>query len=51
MPKLSFDDWCKKRATEIMIEEYGDDWEETCPDDDAYNAALIEAGSEYEEEN
>ncbi|MBR3627388.1 MAG: hypothetical protein IKN42_00920 [Elusimicrobia bacterium] len=44
---INFDEWCTKRAAEIMEEEYGPNWMETCPDDDAYNAALERAGYEF----
>ena len=43
----NFNEWCEDRAAEIMEEEYGSNWMNTCGDDDAYSAALEQAGYEF----
>ncbi len=43
----NFNEWCEDRAAEIMEEEYGSNWMDTCGDDDAYSAALEQAGYEF----
>lgn len=45
MKKPDFDAWCRAYADARMKEEYGS--ADLCPDDDAYNAYLHEAGYEY----
>jgi hypothetical protein len=44
---IDFNKWCEKYATGRMVEEYGEDWEDSCPDDDAYDGYLIEAGYNF----
>lgn len=45
MKKPDFDAWCRAYADARMKEEYGS--ADLCPDDDAYDAYLEEAGGEY----
>lgn len=45
MKKPDFDAWCRAYADARMKEEYGS--ADLCPDDDAYDAYLYEAGEEY----
>ena len=43
---INFDQWCAERAAEIMEEEYGENWINTC-DDGEYESALYEAGNDF----
>lgn len=45
MKKPDFDAWCRAYADARMKEEYAS--ADLCPDDDAYDAYLEEAGREY----